>query len=52
MPWIKETEGDIFSSPDGSVLIHACNCQGAWGAGVAAAFRTKYPAAYKVGNAR
>ncbi|KAF2249306.1 hypothetical protein BU26DRAFT_519424 [Trematosphaeria pertusa] len=40
-------EGDIFGAPDNTVLIHACNTQGSWGAGIAAAFRTKYPQAYK-----
>lgn len=38
--------GDIFSAPPLTVLIHACNTQGSWGAGIAAAFRTKYPVAY------
>ncbi|KAF2645398.1 hypothetical protein P280DRAFT_465247 [Massarina eburnea CBS 473.64] len=41
-------KGDIFSAPPQSLLIHACNTQGSWGAGIAAAFRTRYPAAYKV----
>lgn len=34
--------------PVGTVLVHACNCQGYWGAGVAAAFRQRYPASYEV----
>ncbi|KAK6538105.1 ADP-ribose 1''-phosphate phosphatase [Orbilia ellipsospora] len=42
------TFGDIFSAPAGSVLIHACNCVGSWGAGIALAFKQKYPAAYQV----
>ncbi|KAK6344088.1 ADP-ribose 1''-phosphate phosphatase [Orbilia brochopaga] len=39
---------DIFAAERGSVLIHACNCLGSWGAGIALAFREKYPAAYNV----
>lgn len=39
--------GDIFAAPDHTVLIHACNTQGSWGAGIAAAFRAAYPQAYK-----
>ncbi|KAF1955695.1 hypothetical protein CC80DRAFT_525891 [Byssothecium circinans] len=41
-------KGDIFAAPPQTLLIHACNTQGSWGAGIAAAFRTRYPAAYKV----
>ena len=39
--------GDIFAAPPQTLLIHACNTQGSWGAGIAAAFRTHYPQAYK-----
>jgi ADP-ribose 1''-phosphate phosphatase len=39
--------GDIFASaPPGTLLIHACNTRGVWGAGIAKAFKTSYPAAY------
>ncbi|KIW03329.1 uncharacterized protein PV09_05541 [Verruconis gallopava] len=44
---ITEIAGDIFDAPDGTVLIHACNCLGSWGAGIAAAFKERYPNAYK-----
>ncbi|KAF2182424.1 ADP-ribose 1''-phosphate phosphatase [Zopfia rhizophila CBS 207.26] len=40
--------GDIFNAPNGTVLIHACNTQGSWGAGIAAAFQERYPKAYRV----
>ncbi|KAF2497021.1 hypothetical protein BU16DRAFT_526072 [Lophium mytilinum] len=40
--------GDIFAAPPNTLLIHACNTQGSWGAGIAAAFRERYPEAYKV----
>jgi ADP-ribose 1''-phosphate phosphatase len=39
--------GDIFAAPPNALLIHACNTQGSWGAGIAAAFRTQYPESYK-----
>lgn len=38
--------GDIFAAPDHTVLIHACNTKGEWGAGIAVAFKTDYPSAY------
>jgi ADP-ribose 1''-phosphate phosphatase len=40
--------GDIFAAPPLTVLIHACNTQGSWGAGIAAAFRVKYPVAFTI----
>lgn len=41
--------GDIFASaPKNSLLIHACNTQGSWGAGIALAFRQRYPKAYSI----
>ncbi|KAH8433539.1 ADP-ribose 1''-phosphate phosphatase [Aspergillus melleus] len=45
---IEEREGNLFDAPDGAALIHACNCQGCWSAGIARVFRTKYPAAYAI----
>ncbi|EED13429.1 phosphatase, putative [Talaromyces stipitatus ATCC 10500] len=46
---MKTTEitGDLFDAPDGAVLIHACNCLGSWGGGIARVFKHKYPSAYK-----
>jgi ADP-ribose 1''-phosphate phosphatase len=37
----------MFDAPPGSALIQACNCQGSWGSGVAAAFRANFPVGYK-----
>ncbi|KAL4893663.1 hypothetical protein BDV59DRAFT_207486 [Aspergillus ambiguus] len=45
---ITEIEGDLFDAPDGAALIHACNCEGSWGGGIAKAFKAKYPAAYEI----
>ncbi|KAJ5188086.1 Appr-1-p processing [Penicillium cf. griseofulvum] len=46
--FVQETPGDLFDAPNGAALIHACNCQGVWGAGIARAFYERYPAAYKI----
>jgi len=43
---VVEKVGDLFDAPDQAVLIHACNCIGLWGAGIAAAFKTRYPEAF------
>ncbi|CAI6276588.1 unnamed protein product [Periconia digitata] len=45
---LKYHKGDIFAAPQHSLLIHACNTQGSWGSGIAAAFRARYPAAFKI----
>ncbi|KAL1672326.1 hypothetical protein EV122DRAFT_224883 [Schizophyllum commune] len=42
------TTGDIFSAPLGSILVHACNTKGAWGSGIAAAFKERFPRAFVV----
>ncbi|KAJ4352414.1 ADP-ribose 1''-phosphate phosphatase [Didymosphaeria variabile] len=44
---LEEHVGDLFSAPDNSVLIHACNTQGVWGAGIAKEFHKRYPKAFK-----
>ncbi|KAL9593345.1 MAG: hypothetical protein Q9179_005937 [Wetmoreana sp. 5 TL-2023] len=46
MAVIEERIGNIFDSPPNSVLIHACNTKGHWGAGVALAFKKYSPSAY------
>jgi len=46
---LDEKKGDLFAAaPNNAVLIHACNCQGRWGKGIAAIFAKKYPKAFKV----
>ncbi|KAK8161888.1 ADP-ribose 1''-phosphate phosphatase [Phyllosticta citrichinensis] len=40
---VKEVTADMFAAPPNSVLIHACNCYGNWGSGIAEAFRLGYP---------
>ncbi|KAF9694350.1 hypothetical protein EKO04_007611 [Ascochyta lentis] len=39
--------GDMFAdAPRGTLLVHACNTQGHWGAGIAKVFKGIYPKAY------
>jgi ADP-ribose 1''-phosphate phosphatase len=38
----------LFTAPQDTLLCHATNAQGTWGAGIAAAFKESYPAAFKV----
>jgi len=40
--------GDLFSAPDGSILVHSCNTVGSWGAGIALAFKERYPAEFEI----
>lgn len=41
-------KGDLFIAPkDKTILVHACNCQGVWGSGVAKLFKQKFPLAFK-----
>ncbi|KAM7182693.1 hypothetical protein V8F33_014098 [Rhypophila sp. PSN 637] len=48
---ITDIQGDLFSAPPNTVLIHACNAIGSWGGGIALAFRKSYPEAFKIYNA-
>src|SRR5699024_9014634 len=41
-------KASFFASPPSTLLCHATNAQGSWGAGIAAAFRKNYPAAFKI----
>lgn len=41
-------QGDLFSAPLNTILVHACNAAGVWGAGIALAFREKYPEQFEV----
>lgn len=46
---INYIRGDLFShsTTKVSILAHANNCRGSWGAGVATIFRKKFPSTYK-----
>lgn len=44
---LQEETGDIFDAPTNTLIIHACNCEGHWGAGIAKAFKDLYPQAHQ-----
>ena len=44
---VTEIKGNLFDAEKGSLLVHACNTEGAWGAGIAATFARLYPSYYK-----
>ncbi|KAH8602188.1 hypothetical protein B0O99DRAFT_605865 [Bisporella sp. PMI_857] len=44
--FVTEKVGAIFEAPQNTVIIHACNCVGSWSAGIAAAFKQRYPRAF------
>lgn len=46
-PELSYITGDLFAAPVNSILVHACNTKGQWGAGIALAFKEKYPAQFK-----
>lgn len=45
---LRYVPGILFQAPRGSILIHACNTVGSWGAGIAKAFKSRYPEAFEV----
>ncbi|CAG7925024.1 unnamed protein product [Penicillium olsonii] len=46
--FVHDSSADLFAAPNGSALIHACNCVGRWGSGIATVFRANYPAAFDI----
>ncbi|KIY44773.1 hypothetical protein FISHEDRAFT_67323 [Fistulina hepatica ATCC 64428] len=42
----KYVVGDLFTAPEGAILVHACNTLGSWGSGIALTFREQYPEAF------
>ena len=47
MPTLNYRNGNIFDAPAGSLLLHACNAHGAWGAGIALQFAHRFPVAQR-----
>lgn len=45
---ITYIKGDLFShtSTGAKIFLHACNCKGSWGAGVATVFKQLFPSTY------
>ena len=46
------TKGDLFATEDLSAFAHGCNCAGAMSAGIAVAFRSRWPAMFEEYKAR
>jgi ADP-ribose 1''-phosphate phosphatase len=46
-PNLSYIAGDLFLAPPNSILVHACNTQGSWGAGIALAFKRNYPTQFE-----
>ena len=44
---LQYRKGSLFDAPKGSILVHACNAQGVWGAGIAAEFKERFPESFK-----
>ena len=44
---IAYKKGSLFDAPKGSILVHACNAQGVWGAGIAKEFKNRFPESFK-----
>lgn len=38
---------DLFEAPSDAYLLHACNCRGAWGSGIAAEFKRRFPKSFE-----
>ena len=45
---LSHHKADLFAAPPHTLLCHATNAQGTWGAGIASAFKKNYPAAFKL----
>jgi ADP-ribose 1''-phosphate phosphatase len=43
---VTTVKGNLFDAPKGSILLHACNCRGMWGSGIAKEFAKRFPEAY------
>ncbi|CAK1358170.1 unnamed protein product [Cercospora beticola] len=44
---LNHSISNIFSAPPNTLLLHACNTEGSWGAGIALAFKKSYPSAFE-----
>lgn len=47
---IKYIEDDLFNAPQDQLLVHACNCRGVWGSGVAKEFNARFNIEYNLYN--
>jgi len=44
---LKYQQGSLFDAPADTWLVHACNTQGSWGAGIAKQFKALFPEAFE-----
>lgn len=44
---IEYQNGDLFTAPQNSILVHACNAKGVWGSGIAKEFKKRFPIAFE-----
>lgn len=44
---VTTIKGSLFDAPKGTIIIHACNTKGSWGAGIAREFARRFPKAYE-----
>lgn len=48
MSKIEYVKGSLFEvAPKGSLLVHACNCQGVWSSGIAKEFKERFPKSFE-----
>lgn len=47
MGQVTTIKGNLFSAPKGSIICHACNTKGVWGAGIAREFAYRFPYAHE-----
>lgn len=47
MSQIQYRKQSLFDAPKNAIIIHACNAQGIWGAGIAEEFADRYPGSYE-----
>lgn len=44
---VKIVKGNLFNAPEESIICHAVNCYGVWGAGIALQFAKRFPWSFK-----
>lgn len=49
---VTTIKGNLFTAPEGSILLHACNTKGIWGAGIAKEFSKRFPNSWRVCKAK
>lgn len=47
MSKIEYKKMSLFDAPPSSYLVHACNCRGVWGSGIAKEFKQRFPSSFE-----